>query len=272
LALATYDTGGGRGTFFKVRVFLLGTLLIVVALFAWGDVRRRQGRRAWDRTLEVAIVVVVPRPLDPRAVAAVRERIPALETRLHEEGLRHRPGLDKPFTFRLTGPVASDLVAPKPAGSGPLDLASHALALRAYTKAIDEAAALDDGAYDSRIYVTAVAPTHAERSFIEGESEQGGRVGVVRVELDETMADLALAVITHETFHTLGATDKYDTNGHVRVPEGLVEPQRAPLYPQPHGDVMARGRVVAAGTERILDNLADLGVGAETAREIGWLP
>ncbi len=268
--LSTSQTNEGRGTFFKVRVFLLLTTLLVVVFVAAGDVRRRKGRNDWDRTLEVAIVLVAPRPLDPKAVAALRDRVPSLERRLAEEAARHRPGLTSPFKFRVAGPVVSDVSAPKLAGTGPSDLASHAWALRSYTKAIDEAAGLDEGAFDARIYVTATPPTSAQKAWIEGESEQGGRIGIVAVELDEGMVDLALAVIAHETFHTLGATDKYDPGGHATIPAGLADPTSVPLYPQLRGDVMARGRVISPGSEQIVERLDDLGVGPETAREIGW--
>jgi hypothetical protein len=106
--------------------------------------------------------------------------------------------------------------------------------------------------------------------FVEGVSQQGGWVGIVEVELDESMVDFALFVATHELLHTLGASDKYDANGTI-VPDGLAEPDRSPLYPQRFVEVMARHRPIAPGHEVPPDSLTELRVGAVTAREIGWL-
>ena len=114
------------------------------------------------------------------------------------------------------------------------------------------------------------APKDRGRQWVEGSSELGGRVGMARIELDESMIDLALFVVTHELFHTLGASDKYDAVGRALVPDGLVEPNRVPLYPQRYAEVMARNRVVSAGLEEPPESLTELGVGAATAREIGW--
>ena len=124
--------------------------------------------------------------------------------------------------------------------------------------------------FDSRIYVLVRAPRDSGRSWVEGSSELGGRVGVARIELGASMVDLALFVVTHELFHTLGANDKYDANGRASIPDGLVEAQRVPLYPQRYAEVMTRNLVLAAGSERPPDSLAELGVGALTAGEIGW--
>lgn len=263
--------GERRGVFFKVRLFVLLGALATVVLYAFGDVRRREGRKRWDRTLEVAVVLVATAPLDPVAVTNLRARGPVLERRLAEEAARHRPGIDAPFRFRFVGPVASSARAPTLEGDGLGALASHAYALRRYTSAIDDATFEDLGSFDARIYVALSARTSPDRAWIEGESERGGRIGTVRVELDDTMVDLALAVIAHETLHVLGASDKYGADGIAVAPEGLVEPSRVPLYPQPRGEVMARGRPIAAGRQEIVDRLEDLGVGAVTAREIGWL-
>jgi hypothetical protein len=98
----------------------------------------------------------------------------------------------------------------------------------------------------------------------------GARIGVARIELDLGTVDLALFVATHELFHTLGASDRYDETGRTLIPDGLVEPSRVPLYPQRYSEVMTRTLVVAPGNERPPESLAELGVGAITARELGW--
>jgi hypothetical protein len=114
------------------------------------------------------------------------------------------------------------------------------------------------------------APRDKGIAWVEGSSELGGRVGVARIDLDPSSVDLALFVTTHEFFHTLGASDKYDATGRALIPQGLVEPDRVPPFPQRYAEVMARNLVLAPGSERVPESLAELGVGIETAREIGW--
>src|SRR5262249_14755410 len=143
--------------------------------------------------------------------------------------------------------------------------------LSRYVKEIDSRAAYDPDAFDARIYVLVKPPHSEERAFVEGRSEQGGRLGVVEVELAPDMADLTLIVVAHELMHTLGATDKYDATGHTVIPDGLAEPDRSPQFPQDRAEVMARNRVLAPGQEQIPSSLDELGVGPVTAREIGWL-
>jgi hypothetical protein len=106
---------------------------------------------------------------------------------------------------------------------------------------------------------------------VEGEGQQGGRLGAVEVDLDGSMVDFALFVAAHELFHTLGATDKYDASGRTLMPAGLASPMLRPLFPQPCAEVMARNRPVGPGSEQPPDRLDELGVGPLTAREVGWL-
>ena len=250
---------------------MLTVALVLVVLYAVGDVRRREGRTRWDRTLDVAVIVVSKTPVDPALFAGLRARIPTLEARLAEEGRTYRKGMGSPFAFHLYGPIVTATLPPKAEGVGLGDLARHTLAMRAYTRAIDEAAAIDADTYDSRIYLTVTPRAAKERAWVEGESEQGGRLGQVTVELDDTMLDVAWTVVAHETFHTLGATDKIDPSGRTLVPQGLADPAQIPLYPQRRADVMARGRLVAPGHEELVGTLAELGVGPDTAREIRWV-
>jgi len=109
-----------------------------------------------------------------------------------------------------------------------------------------------------------------ERKVVEGASQQGGRVGVVKVELDGTMIDLALFVATHELFHTLGATDRYDASGQPLVPDGLPEPAKSPLFPQRLAEVMGRTRATSPTASVPPKTLDELFVGDATARELRW--
>jgi hypothetical protein len=259
--------------FFYVRVSVLLTILAAVLLWAWKDVRQRRARNEWDHTLIVAIALVRLEPVDDAAIAALRAQLPALEDRLTAEMTRYRPGAPHPFRFELITPVDGAPPPPAPESDGPVDLAKYTLALSGYVKDIDARAGIDAGAYDVRIYLALRRPRQALRTLAEGRSEQGGRIGVVEVEIDTEAegAHLPLVVVAHELMHTLGATDKYDAAGRTAVPGGLAEPERVPLYPQRFAEIMARNRPVSATEERVPEGFQQIAVGVETAREIGWL-
>lgn len=260
----------GRSFGSRVRLGVLLGLLVATLTWAWHDVRSRRSRNDWQRPLEVAVAFVQLGPVDPGAIATLRARFPALEARLRDEYRRHGGPLPEPIRFTLFGPVTVDRGPPGDPDATLLSLARHAYEQWRWTHAVDVGSNLPARGFDSRIYLLLSAPRDRERSWVEGSSELGGRVGVARVELGASTVDLALFVITHELFHTLGASDKYDANGRALVPEGLVEPERIPLYPQRYAEVMTRNLVIAPGTERPPDSLTELGVGALTANEIGW--
>jgi hypothetical protein len=234
-------------------------------------VRQRRARTQWRRTLIVGIVVVRLGPVDEDAILAMTERLHDLEDLLASEMKRYDPGAIQPFEMVLAGPV--DVATPPPtvpAGDGVFQLAEYAFDKWRYLSRVDAAAALR-GHFDSRIYVFSRPPKDERKKTVEGASEDGGRVGMVEVELDETMADFALFVATHELLHTLGATDKYDDLGRAREPEGLAEPELVPVHPQRWVEVMARTRPLGPGADALPDRIEELRVGERTAREIGWL-
>jgi hypothetical protein len=258
--------------FFYVRVGVLLAILAGVLLWGWRDVRSRRARNDWDHTLTVAILLVRLEPIDDVAVAALRKQLPALEDRLSAELARYRPGAPHPFRFELKDPVDGSAPPPAPASDGPVDLAKYAYALDSYVGDVDKRAGLDASLYDVRIYVSLRKPRQAEVTLAEGRSQQGGRIGIVEVELDTDAegAHLPLVVVAHELMHTLGATDKYDASGRTIVPLGLAEPDRVPVFPQRYAEIMARNRPISATVEKVPESFAQIAVGPVTAREIGW--
>jgi hypothetical protein len=264
----------GKRRFFVVRVSILLFILFCVVLYAIRDVRSRRARNDWERTLDVAIVLVhvagAP-PVEVRALNGVKDRVAMLDVRLEAEKKRYRSSGPRPFAFHVHGPVEIASPPPAPDGEGTVDLAKQAWALSRWLGQVDPQANVNADHYDARIYVLVKKPTSDERTFFEGRSEQGGRIGMVEVDLDGEMADVTLAVAAHELMHTLGATDKYDEQGRARVPSGLAEPSRAPLYPQALVEIMARNRPVSPREDRVLERLEELAVGPATAQEIGWV-
>lgn len=251
----------------------LGILLgLLAATISWAlyDVRSRHERTRWRRPLEVAVAFVQLGVVDPRLVEALQARFPALEQRLGEEYRRYGGNLPRPIHFTLFGPVTVDRGPPPDPDATFVALARHTYERWRWTHAVDVGSNLSSRGFDSRIYLLLRAPQDSARSLVEGSSEFGGRVGVARLELVASTIDLGLFVVSHELFHTLGASDKYGPDGRASIPDGLVEPARVPRYPQRYAEIMTRNLVVAPGVERPPDSLAELGVGALTAREIGW--
>jgi len=258
-------------TFRRVRIALLLSVLLVVLLWAWNDSRRRAARTTWVAPVQVALVLLARGPVDPAALVALRARTRDLEARLHAEMRRHRGAAETPpFEITVYGPVDVSSAPPAPKSDEVSDLALQAWESWRYFRDVDQRAGVEWRAADSRIYLVVRPPADERRKSVEGQSEQGGRVGSVEVELDASMVDFALFVATHELLHTLGATDKYDARGNVQVPDGLADPARTPRFPQPGAEVMARNVALEPGTERPPDTLDELWVGPATAREIGW--
>jgi hypothetical protein len=211
------------------------------------------------------------RRVEDEAVGPLVERSAVLEERLYAEAERYRPGAPKPFRFRVHGPVDVASAPPEPESDSAVDLAKQAARLAAWLRDVDPRAGIVPDHWDTRIYVSVRRPASREApAFVEGMSQQNGRIGIVGVDLDAAMVDLTLFVVAHELMHTLGATDKYDGMGRPRVPEGIAEPDRSPLYPQPFAEVMARNRPLSPGSDAIPDSLDELAVGPFTAKEIGW--
>jgi len=262
-------------TFFYVRVAILLSILFVVVLYAVRDLRSRRARKDWDRTLDIAIVLIHVEgsaAVDADAIRALNDRKDALEQRLASEARRHNPKIiGTPFRLRVFGPINVSTAPPSPPSDSPVDLAKQAVDLERWLRDVDPNAGVIADHWDTRIYVSLRRPASESVSFVEGQSQQDGRIGMVSVELDSTMADLTLIVVAHELMHTLGASDKYDGAGKTRIPDGLAEPDRTPLYPQRFAELMARNRPLSATEEKVPITLDDIAVGPMTAREIGWI-
>ncbi len=101
---------------------------------------------------------------------------------------------------------------------------------------------------------------------------QKGLIGVVHAFADRRMQGQNNIVITHETLHTVGATDKYNLdNGEPIYPDGYAEPERSPRYPQPKAEIMAGQLALSATEHEMPDGLPEVVVGPRTATEIGWI-
>jgi hypothetical protein len=258
-----------RGRFFRLRVSLLLAILSLVALRGGIDWYERRVRTSWHRPLSVALVLVERDVIEPSTLALVHDRARELEQRLAIEYRRHAGREFAPVSFVVTTAVKIDQPPPKMREQTVLGLVSSTYDRWRWTRDIDALAGVDPSAYDARVYLV-MKQARQDLAFVEGDSELGGRVAVAQVDIEPAMVDLSLFVVAHELMHTLGASDKYDTEGRAVYPSGFAEPTRFRLYPQPGAEVMARNVPVAARSERPPNTLDELFVGETTAREIGW--
>ena len=226
--------------FFFVRVALLLGVLVVVVLYAAQDTYRRKHRNDWDHTLEIALIVLEQGDVDAKAIARMRERLPALEKRLAQELTQRRPGAPPPFHFSFFGPVSVDFPPKLAQSTQPAERVREMWDQWREFSALDDRAEVATRAFDSRVYVTVKKPAAKEMKLVEGESEENGRIATVQIDIAEDTVDLALIVSAHELFHTLGASDKYDATGRTVIPDGLADPTARPLYPQKRAEIMAR--------------------------------
>jgi hypothetical protein len=273
---ARYEWAVARSQFFYVRITILTALLLGVLTYAWLDYQRRHARTLWEHPLTVGVVVLDfgqgGGGVDDRALSLLATRASDLGRRLSDEFTRYRDADREMVRVLPFGPVYVKRRPPQPKGEGVLAALRHSYELWRYTSQVDEAAAVPSRGLDSRIYVVAEPVSDEDRKQVEGFSQQGGRIGIARVQLDESTIDLGLFVVAHELMHTLGATDRYDARGQTQIPDGLGNPAQHPLYPQATAEVMARNRVLEPGTEVPPETLDELSVGPLTAAEIGWIP
>ncbi len=97
-----------------------------------------------------------------------------------------------------------------------------------------------------------------------------GLVGVVHAFARDEQNAQNNVVITHELFHALGASDKYDSANQPIYPEGFGDRGDRPRYPQHAAEIMAGRIAVSPDTAKIPAGLEECVVGYKTAWEINW--
>ncbi len=194
-----------------------------------------------------------------------------LAARIDAEMARWRGPGGSAFRISVVGPVDWAGALPfSPASGSALDRARHAVKVWRTIRDIDRAAGGAVGGFDLRVFFLCAPLSDGQLGFAEGSGAVNGEVAFVRGSCDGDLS-LSLQTIGHELFHTVGATDRYDSGGHARVPDGLADPGRVPPYPQLHAEWMVGEVPLAPGRGRLPESLEELRVGEATAREIGWI-
>jgi hypothetical protein len=248
---------------FRITVLLL--ILFFVAVNTWLSQSRSTD---WKNSLWVKIYPINADGSDESAryIESLDAGIfTGIETFIAREASRYGKTVGRPLRMELGRPIGEQPPAIE-AGSGVLGVMLWSLKMRWWASNI--AGEQDSIEPDVRIFVRYHRP---DNTFMLENSVglQKGMVGIVNARAGRRQQGSNNVIIAHEFLHTLGATDKYDpSNGLPTAPDGLAEPDRSPLYPQRHAEIMG-GRIALAADDAIIPkNLKYVVIGPQTASEI----
>lgn len=252
--------------FKTLRIALLTLILIMVGANTWITKIRAT---SWHHPLHV---VIYPINADGSAAAANyiagldATRFDSIEQLMKQQAKRYGVAVDDPITIALASPIA-ELPPPQPRGDNILAIIWWSLKLRVWANRMDRSLG---PAPEVRAFTLYYDPkTHPMLEHSTGLEK--GMIGVIKLFAAASMNETNNVVMLHELLHTLGATDKYDLRTDQPIyPDGYAEPDLQPLLPQRKAEIMA-GRIPLSRIRAEIPNtLADVVVGADTAREIGW--
>jgi hypothetical protein len=242
-------------------------VLLVVATQAWFD---RFSTTRWRRPVFVGAFPVSAdaSPVTADYLAQLdQSRIDGVSDFLKSEAHRYSVSVDEPIALQLypTLSTAPPALAP---GANVLTRIVWSLRLRYYRY---RALATVSPRPQIALFLVYHDPALASRLPHSG-GLQRGLTGVVHIFATRSQEAQNRIVIAHELLHTFGATDKYDLEtGLPRYPDGFVDPDLMPRYPQQLAEIMAARLPLSATEARLPDGLEDERVGPLTAREIGWV-
>ena len=256
-----------RRTFFGwLRLVILLTVLLVVGLNAWFD---RALTTDWDLPLRVTVYPIATGDEDVAAYAGRLETddFAAIDAFFAAQAAIHGVAIEEPVRIRVSHAARSTPPA-RARDAGLISTVLWSLRTRYWAWRV----ATHDPLPSPDIQIFAIYQRgHANRALPDSVGLTKGLYAIANLYADPEAAGSNEIVIAHELLHTLGATDKYDlATGQPRVPDGLAEPGRSPLFPQQYGEIMA-GRIALSATEAAMaDDLDSMLVGPLTAHEIGW--
>jgi hypothetical protein len=251
----------------NLRILVLLLILLVVALNTYFD---RVYSTDWNTPLRVAIY-----PIDGDGSATTQQfirnlradRFAALENFFEEEASYWDLPLQQPIEF-TAAPQLQDLPPALDREANVLSILWWSLRMRYWAWQAPDAPGV---APDVKLFVVyhdpALTPTLAHSIGM-----QKGLYGVVNAFADRSMIGSNDVITAHELLHTLGATDKYDPRTSQPLhPIGYAEPDKEPLLPQTHAELMG-GRIPLTNQESVTpESLSQVVVGELTAAEIRWL-
>jgi hypothetical protein len=250
------------------KALRISLLLLILAAVTFHTMLDRRATASWRTPLWIGILPVAgdDSPVTRDYIAALRSddfapigRFMARESRVHG-------GPAEPVrVVYYPGPFRS--LPARSASEGAVANVLWSLRLRWYAwRRMQE---LDGAVPRVRVFVIYHDPARTVK-VPHSVGLQKGLLGVVHAFASRSEQGGNQIVIAHEMLHTLGATDKYGPDGLPLFPDGYADPAQRPLLPQLRAEVMAGRRAVAEDRAEMPRGLADVVLGAATAREINW--
>lgn len=123
---------------------------------------------------------------------------------------------------------------------------------------------------DIALFVVFFDPEHTER-LNHSIGLAGSMIALINAFADRQYQGSNNVVIAHELLHTVGASDKYDSETNLPLfPIGFADPEQSPLYPQRKAEIMG-GRIPVTADKSVMPtSLSEIVIGKSTALEINW--
>jgi hypothetical protein len=255
------------GFFKKLRILFLLFVLFIVTGDYWLTKLRSTD---WDNSLRIVIY-----PINGDGSETSRQYIEQLteatfepvESFLASEAHEYNVAIDRPVIATL-GPQVNELPPQPPVDRNVLKVMWWSLKMRFWVFSVDN---YKGPPADIRMFVVYYDPGDHDR-LQHSLGLEKGLIGVVNAFASKKLENKNNIVLTHEFLHTVGATDKYDLRtGEPLFPEGFVDPDKKPLYPQEFAEIMAGVLPIAKDEWIMPDKLDDTIIGNKTAGEINWI-
>ena len=256
-------------TFKNVRIVILLSLLALAAIYTQDQ---RLNTTSWYQPIEVTIF-----PINGDGNAKTEQYIQQLSTENFQgidqffirEAKRYHLIVDKPVFSILGETINRQPPTPPKDRSAILKIMIWSMQLRywAYVNTPD------DKSNKNRIRLYVLYHQGSENQALQHSlGLQKGLIGIIHAYADKAHNSQNVLVMTHEIFHTVGASDKYYyENNQPIYPLGYAYPEQKPLYPQRFAEIMA-GRIPLSQTESSMPkDLRFCRVGESTAKEINWI-
>jgi len=257
--------GGMR--FKTIRITVLMVILIIVATDTWLTKLRVT---SWDHPLRVVVYPINGDGSEAAAryIAQLQARqFDGIEQKLKEQAAHYGVTLSDPMDIALAAP-RNEVPPLPPRTANMFEIMWWSLKLRLWASQRDH---YDGPTPEVRAFTLYYDPkTHPVLEHSTGLEK--GMIGVIKLFASRQMTAQNDIVMLHELLHTLAATDKSDLRTDQPIyPDGYAEPDLQPRFPQRKAEIMA-GRIPISPTRAEMpDSLADVIVGPQTAREIGWV-
>ncbi|WP_151776796.1 hypothetical protein [Acinetobacter brisouii] len=248
----------------KIRILILLSVLLVVAVNAWRDQNQN-----WDLP-----VLVLLHPVNADGQTTTEQYIRQLNIEnfkdsqnfLAETSAAYR-GKKVDFIYQLGRELPQ--IPPKvPENATALQAIVWSLKFRYYAWKQHQSS---DGRPTVTLYLNYYDPQQTS-ALKHSTALEKGKIGSVNLFASTAQAAQNEVVVTHELLHTFGATDKYDlATGQPIYPLGYTQPEQQPLYPQRQAEIMGGYIALSATQNKMPDSLTQVGLNKATAIEVGWL-